>query len=169
MPPALAPPAPAVVATDVPLLLEDPALRRRADEVVALIAYPWGELGYEALFLPARPGMRARTLLKERRIEIYVRFSDPPRRTAFDLVHEIAHAFDFTWGSPVMRARWQQARDLTDRAWFGCNACDDLATPAGDFAESFAAWQVPGGGFSSQLGPPPTAGHQALLAELTLL
>ncbi len=54
-----------------------------------------------------------------------------------------------------------------DLPWFGCNACDDLGTPAGDFAESFAAWQVPSGDFSSRLGPPPDAVQRDLLERLT--
>lgn len=39
--------------------------------------------------------------------------------------------------------------------------------PTGDFAESFAAWQVPGGAFGSALGPPYDGAQRALLAEPT--
>lgn len=150
----------------------DPAggvwLRDRATAALDRISYPWRSLGYEIAFHPARPGLRARTLLHERRIEVYARASDPAAQTAFDVAHELAHAFDFSWGTWADRERWQRARALDPGvAWFGCNACVDLATPAGDFAESFAAWQVPGGDFSSTLGPPPDEAQRALLAELT--
>lgn len=80
----------------------------------------------------------------------------------------MAHAFDFERGTGAARSRWRQARGIDPAlAWFGCNACTDLSMPAGDFAESFAAWQVPGGAFGSTLGPPPDHAQRALLAELT--
>ncbi|MFP5375793.1 MAG: hypothetical protein ACLGIO_03290, partial [Acidimicrobiia bacterium] len=155
-----------------PAVEVDPAggewLRRRAADALALVGYPWRELGYDVAFGTARAGLRARTLLRERRIEVNARPGDPARQTAFDLAHEVAHAFDFERGTWAARSRWQQARGIDPAlAWFGCNACPDLATPAGDFAESFAAWQVPGGAFRSTLGPPPDAAQRALLAELT--
>jgi hypothetical protein len=99
---------------------------------------------------------------------VYARASDPVDQTAFDVAHEVAHAFDFSRGTWADRERWQAARGLDPAlAWFGCNACADLATPAGDFAESFAAWQVPGGDFASTLGPPPDDSQRALIAGLT--
>ena len=177
--PAPAPPAPAVPALPtvpqpdasgtVPV---DPVtggwLHRRAADALALVAYPWARLGYEIVFEPARSGVRARVLLRERRVEVYVRRTDSVHQTAFDLAHELAHAFDFERGTAALRARWQQARGIdVARPWFGCNACSDLATPAGDFAESFAAWLVPGGDFKSRLGPRPDDAQRALLAELT--
>lgn len=163
----VAEPAAGAAVVEPPQPAEDPWLRQRADEVVAMISYPWGELGYEAVFLHARAGMRGRTLRIERRIEIYVRPGDSATRTAFDLAHEIAHAFDFTYGSTFIREEWQRSRGLRGLPWYGCNACDDLGTPAGDFAESFAAWQVPAGDFSSRLAPRPDAVQQDLLARLT--
>lgn len=171
---------PAVVAPPVPFppppvtanVTVDPAggawLGDRAAAALARISYPWQSLGYAIAFHPARTGLRARTLLHERRIEVYARASDPVDQTAFDVAHEVAHAFDFSRGTWAGRQRWQTARGLDPAlAWFGCNACADLATPAGDFAESFAAWQVPGGDFASTLGPPPDESQRALLAGLT--
>lgn len=142
-------------------------LHRRAADALAMISFPWPRLGYEIVFAPARSGLRARVLLRERRIEVYVRPSDAIRQTAFDLAHELAHALDFEHLTDPVRAAWQRARRLDPaRPWFGCNACTDLATPAGDFAESFAAWQVPGAGFASRLGPPPDEAQRSLLAHL---
>lgn len=135
-----------------------------------MISYPWPLLGYDIVFDTGRAGIRARVLLAERRIEVYVRPTDSARQTAFDLAHEMAHAFDFRFGTRPLRALWQEARHIDARQpWFGCNACDDLATPAGDFAESFAAWQVPGGDYRSRLGPPPDGTQKALLNQLTSL
>ena len=164
------PPVPAAIEPAPPPTPVEPAwLRRRADESVAMITYPWGELGYEIVFHPARSGVRAQTFRTARRIEVYARPSDPASRTAFDLAHEIAHVFDFTYGTEAVHARWQKARGIEHRDWYGCNACPDLATPAGDFAESFAAWQMPGGPFGSRLGPPPDEAQRRLIAELTFI
>ena len=167
-------PGPAPAPPVAPNVTVDPAggdwLRRRAEDTLAYVAYPWRRLGYGVVFGAARPGLRARTLLAERRIEVYPRRGDTARRTAFDLAHEVAHAFDFSRATWAARDRWHAARGLDPAApWFGCNACADLATPAGDFAESFADWQVPGGDFRSTMGPPPDDGQRALLIELTTL
>ena len=173
--PALATPAPLVTLPPAPAadgtVALDPEtggwLHRRAADALAMISYPWPDLAYEIVFEPGRRGLRARVLLLERRIEVFVRPSDTVRQTAFDLAHELGHALDFERGTPATRAAWQRARGLDPaRPWFGCNACPDLATPAGDFAESFAAWLVGAGGFSSRLGPPPDEAQRALLAAL---
>ncbi|HET7488730.1 MAG TPA: hypothetical protein VFJ85_12435 [Acidimicrobiales bacterium] len=167
--PLTAPIAPPVPAAPPPPAAVPPWLAQRAAEAEAAISYPWSSLGYQVEFLPERPGIRARTLRTERRIEVYARPSDPVSRTAFDLAHELGHAFDFTSGTEDVHAAWQAARGLGGREWYGCNACGDLATPAGDFAESFAAWQVGAVDFRSQLGPPPDERQIALLATLTQL
>ena len=161
-------PAPAELApADEPVPAPPEWLQRRADEALALISYPWQVFGYEIHFHSGRAGTRAQTLRIERRIEVFARPTDSARRTAYDLAHEIAHVFDFTRGTETVHARWLEARGLQGREWYGCNACSDLATPAGDFAESFAYWLVPGGDFGSRLGPPPSDEQRALLAELT--
>ena len=145
-------------------------LHRRAAEALAMITYPWDRLGYELVFDRARNGLRGQTSFDDRRIEIFVRPSDTVVQTAFDLAHEIAHAFDFARGGGPGRWAWMRARGLQSwDVWFGCSHCDDLATPAGDFAESFASWQVPAGRFNGRLGLPPTEAQKALLAEITLL
>ena len=179
--PAAPPPATPTPAPLVPLFPPadelvplDPAsgywLQRRAVEVLGMISYPWELLRYDVVFDHARAGIRARTIFSERRIEVYARQSDTAADTAFDLAHELGHAFDWELGSGWGRSTWLRARRVdVRRPWYGCNACDDLATPAGDFAESFAAWQVAGGRFGSRLGPPPDEAQRALLAQLTLL
>jgi hypothetical protein len=145
-------------------------LHRRAAEALAMITYPWDRLGYELVFDRARNGLRGQTSFDDRRIEIFVRPSDTVVQTAFDLAHEIAHAFDFARGGGPGRWAWMRARGLQSwDVWFGCSHCDDLATPAGDFAESFASWQVPAGRFNGRLGPAPTEAQKTLLAEITLL
>ena len=133
-----------------------------------MIRYPWPQLGYEVVVAPARPGYFALTSNIPKRIRLYVRPNQSPRDVAFVLAHEIGHAVDFSTLSDADRATWDAARAFTGRAWYGCNDCDDLSTPAGDFAESFADWQVGAEGrFASKLGPPPTPAQKAVLARLT--
>jgi hypothetical protein len=46
--------------------------------------------------------------------------------------------------------------------WFGCSYCSDFATPAGDFAETYAQWQR--GTFDSRTKIAPMPGSAALAA-----
>ena len=46
------------------------------------------------------------------------------------------------------------------------NRAADFATGAGDFAESFAAWQVGDASFRSELGLPPSDAELLLLEQL---
>jgi hypothetical protein len=136
----------------------------RAAAVLAQIDYPWEELGFELRFLPPRDGIRGMTFPDRRRIELYVRLSDPLARTAHDLAHEIGHAVDLTVMDRSRRGEWAERRGY-DRStpWWPCPRCEDRGTGAGDYAEVFALWQVGGRYFSSQLAPAPSADE---LAEL---
>jgi hypothetical protein len=51
----------------------------RRSAVLSLIRYPWQDLGYDIIFMGARPGYRAMTLTAKRRIEIYVRQGEGDR------------------------------------------------------------------------------------------
>jgi hypothetical protein len=63
------------------------------------------------------------------------------------------------------RAAWMAARGMpADTPWYGCNACTDFATPAGDFAEVYAQWQTGASSNRSQLAPAPSSGQLADLA-----
>ncbi len=133
--------------------------QRRGQAALELVRYPWPELGYQIVFLPARRGYRAMTFPDRRRIEVYVRRSDSLTRTAFDLAHELGHAVDVSYLSDEERARWRALRGIEPRRrWYGCSRCDDLSTPAGDFAEVFAYWRVRRADyFAGRLGPLPSA------------
>ncbi|MGI8791634.1 MAG: hypothetical protein ACR2H3_00370, partial [Acidimicrobiales bacterium] len=87
--------------TTSPPQLTAPAAPRSSPDMVgaqalALISYPWAQLGYQIVFLGPHAGVRARTLRIERRIEVFVRPGDGARAVAFDIAHEVGHAFDFT-------------------------------------------------------------------------
>ncbi len=143
-----------------------------AADALRLIRYPWqGQLpGWSLRFDGQQPGFLGRTIWPDRVIEIYVRPGQAVRDVAFAVAHELGHAVDLEHLDPSSRARWRAGRMLPNHLeWFGASDADDFATPAGDWAECFAAWQLGPAGFQSQLGGAPDAGHCVLLAELSLL
>jgi hypothetical protein len=125
-------------------------------EALALLGIRWQDLGYKVVFMGNRPGYRGMTICKTRRIEIYVRPGDTARRLAYTLAHEFGHVIDVTHNSAESRARWMEKRGIDPKTpWFGCNACSDYATPAGDFAESLAAMLVGPEFYCGRMMPPP--------------
>src|SRR5688572_12614493 len=132
------------------------AARERA--ALELLQFPWQELGYKVVFMGSRPGYRGMTITRTRRIEIYVRPSDTPRRLAYTLAHEFGHVIDLTHNTVQSRSRWMEKRGIDPKTpWFGCDACSDYGTPAGDFAESFAAMLVGPEFYCGKMMPPPRA------------
>jgi hypothetical protein len=160
VPPPPAPPAPPA-----------PRLSRQqvSDAALALIRYPWRELGVHISFLGPRGGYLGRTFPQEGRIEMYVRPDENPTRLAYMLAHELGHMADWRWNTPARRQAWKAARQIpASTAWFGSAFAggDDLGTPAGDFAETFAFWQLGPVDYKSRLGPPPTSDQLAALVPL---
>lgn len=161
-PTELAASAPAPAPAPAPV----PRYQSKGEQALALLSFPWTRLGYEVVFLPGVSGLRARVLRVERRIEVYVRPGDSVRQVAFDIAHEVGHAIDFEEMTKPERAEWQQVRAIDAAVpWYGCSGCTDYATPAGDWAEAFAVWQV-GGTSRSQLAPQPSPDQLAVLARI---
>lgn len=157
-------------AVDSPRILTIPLAEKpisendRRESVLALIHFPWQDLGYTVVFMGPRLGYRAMTLTAPHRIEIYVRTGDSPRQQAFDLAHELGHAFDLKYNDEGRRRKWIELRGIKPSTpWFGCDACPDYSTPAGDFAETFAYLLLGPGNYHSQMAPAPRP-HQ--IAEL---
>lgn len=123
--------------------------------------------GWQLRFLPARAGVRGATYPDRRVIEIYVRSGDTDAGLAHVIAHELGHAVDVSRLDAADRAAWKSARGIDVRAsWFPAgSATPDFATPAGDWAESFARWQTDVGWFS-KVGPPPDASQTVLIAQL---
>jgi hypothetical protein len=97
------------------------------------------------------------TISDRRRIEVYVRPDDTPLQLAFDLAHEIGHAFDLERNNQERRNRWRALRGIDPSVpWFGCNRCPDYETPAGDFAETFAYMLLGPGSYHSRMAPQPS-------------
>src|SRR5205823_4412433 len=120
----------------------------------------------EIAFLGPQPGMLGRTGPAQHRIEIFVRPDESVAVLAHVVAHEIGHAVDKTFSDDRRHAMWLQIKGIDARnGWFTCSMCDDFATPAGDFAETFAFWQLRD--FDrSQLAPAPSTAQLAQLAPL---
>jgi len=165
-PPAVAPGTP--VGSD----LDDEALgdeERAGRLALAEIGYPWEELlpEWTIEFRPEEDGLYGLTLVPEKRIEIYVRPDQSPRLLAHVVAHELGHAVDVSLNDGPDRRRWEEQRGLGSDPWWPGSGATDFSTGAGDFAESFAAWQVGERDFRSNLAGPPDEADIALLADLS--
>ena len=139
-------------------------------QALARVRYPWQELlpDWSVRFLDGRDGLLGRTFWPDRVIEVYVRPAQAVADVAFALAHELGHAIDLEHLDPTGRALWRTTRNLPhDLEWFGASDANDFATPAGDWAECFAAWQLGPDGFQSQLGAAPAPHEGDLIAELS--
>ncbi len=135
-------------------------------EALTLISYPWRSVlpGWSVRFLPGRPGYLGGTWTETKRVEVYVREGQSVEEIAFTLAHELGHAIDVTHFGDADRKRWASVRGF-DAPWWAGSGVSDYASGSGDFAESFAVWQV-GGRSLSKLGGQPTAEQLAVLADL---
>jgi hypothetical protein len=156
---------------DGPLVVggTDPEATRRGLNALSTIAYPWASQlpGWEIRFHRVTDGAYGYTLSREHRIDIYVRDLEPEELLIHVIAHELGHAVDLTHNGPDERQRWLELRGAAGSPWWPDNRAADFATGAGDFAESFAAWQTGSDReFRSQLAPPPTPEQRAVLSEL---
>jgi hypothetical protein len=138
----------------------------RMDAVLSMINYPWQDLGFKVVFKGSRAGYRAMTLTARKQIEVYARPGEDAFMQAFDLAHEFGHAFDLKNNDRERRQKWLQLRGIDPSTpWFGCDACPDYATPAGDFAETFAYLLLGPGSYHSLMAPPPKPDQIPALAK----
>jgi hypothetical protein len=138
-------------------------------EALTLLNYPWQQrLRVTIEFLGPRAGMRAYSHSfgnGSGLIEAYVRPGDSARLVALSVAHELGHLIDTTYLSDQDRAEWLRIRGRPDVAWWTCDGCTDFNTGSGDFAETFAAWQVGAFDYRSQVAPYPTADEMASLTR----
>jgi hypothetical protein len=167
--PTTAPPPPDGGARAVERLGDD-GRRATAARALGLVDYDWQRRlpGWQLRFLPGRSGVRGLTYPDARVIEVFVRDSDSPESLAHVVAHELGHAVDVTHLDDGERAAWRSARGIDPRRpWFpGASGASDFSSGAGDFAESFAWRTAGGGGWYSDLGPPPNAVETAILDRL---
>lgn len=158
-------PQPTTPATQAPRT----AAERRGHAALAQISYDWQAIlpQWTFIFSSGRSGVLGYTYVDRQTIEIFVRDSMSDALLAHVVAHELGHAVDVTLNSGDDRRRWQEARGISTARWWPGNGVSDFSTGAGDFAESFAAWQVGNGNFRSNLAGPPNSSQRSLLAELS--
>ena len=154
--------------TGLPTTPPPPTARQRGELALANFKYDWqnGLPGWEISFHQGRKGVLGYTFVQEKRIEVYVRDQMSNSLLSHVIAHEVGHAIDVTQNSGDDRRRWQKQRGIEDKPWWPGNGATDFSTGAGDFAESFAAWQVGTASFRSNLGEPPDSAARSLMAEL---
>jgi hypothetical protein len=144
LPPALRPPRRGPPADDV-----QHASSRRSTP-----GLPWQELGWDIRFVPYTGGLLGLADPATRQITVYVKARSTVQQLRVVLAHEIGHALDDR--HPEQRARYRATRGIpADTPWFPCDRCEDYDSPAGDFAEVFAAWLVGASDFRSRVAPLP--------------
>lgn len=137
---------------------------QRGRAALATLPYDTGALGYRIVFVPYRGGgVLGTTNRQTRLITVHVRRGQSELSLRTTLAHELGHALDFEHGTRERRDAYRRIRALPDVPWFPCDRCDDLSSPAGDFAEVFAVWLAGPGDFRSRLQRPP---DRAQLREL---
>lgn len=157
-------------ADTIPTPIVDKTPEQRGQAALAKIDYPWAERlpEWEISFHPEQSGVYGYTLVKEERIEIYVRDDQSDDLLAHVVAHEIGHAVDITYNDGDERDIWLETRGIQGSVWWPQSGASDFSTGAGDFAESFAAWQVGPDLFRSNLAPAPTATEVDVLQRLAL-
>ncbi len=132
------------------------------------IDYPWRDAleGWIIVFLPGRSDRSGLVDFGRRTIEISVRSNHTDEKLAHVMAHEIGHVVDWRFVTDAERRGWINARGLGNRSWYPSSGTFDFSSPAGDFAEAFAVWQV-GGRSYSQIGGPFSEADLALVAQLS--
>jgi hypothetical protein len=141
--------------------------QERGDAALRQLSYPYQQLGYTIAFLPGMPGYFGRGFHEQHRIEIYVRNSQSDADLAHVVAHEIGHAVDWMYHTPARDRQWLVLRGVDPaREWAPCPFCADFGAPSGDFAESFALWQLGNTTFAGTLTSGPTAAQLQELSKL---
>jgi hypothetical protein len=139
----------------------------RGEAALRRLSYPYQQLGYTIEFLPGMPGYFGRGFHEQHRIEIYVRNSQSDDELAHVVAHEIGHAVDWIYHTPARDRQWLVLRGVNPSTeWAPCAFCSDFGAPSGDFAESFALWQLGQTNFAGTLAPRPTAAQFQELSKL---
>jgi hypothetical protein len=141
--------------------------RRQGEAALALVRYPWKQLGYSVTFKPAVEGYIALNYPDRRHIDVFVRREQPLLDLAHVIAHELGHAYDQNYNDDRIRNEWKAARGFPDRpGWLDDHANKDFGLPGGDFAEVFGYWAIGGRGlFKSELAPPPPPDQLDQLAK----
>jgi hypothetical protein len=139
--------------------------QRRGQAALGSLLHPVPN-GVTLTFLPGGGALKGMTYYDRHHVDVFVGSctgeSDALLRHV--VAHEMGHAWDSLHMSDSLRADYLAARGIpAGTPWFGCNGCQDFATPAGDFAETYAQWQRGASDSRSRMAAPATA---AQLADL---
>jgi hypothetical protein len=139
--------------------------QRRGAAALAALRHPV-PAGVTVRFLPGRGDLKGLTYYDSSTVDVFVgncsAESDALLRHV--VAHEMGHAWDSLHMTADLRAEYLQARGIAaGTPWFGCSYCKDFATPAGDFAETYAQWQRGSSDSRSQLARPATSSELAQL------
>jgi hypothetical protein len=129
-------------------------------EALAMIRYPWRDRLHATIrFEGPRAGLRAHSTAyaDHEDITVYVRSTDTPTLVAVSIAHELGHLIDYRYLTDNDRQQWLQERGRSGLAWWTCDSCNDYRVGSGDFAETFAAWEVSAIDYRSEVGPMPGA------------
>ena len=141
---------------------------RRGAAALAQLRRPADAAAVPVAFRPGRSDVLGMADLQDRRIDVYVRSCAKQSDTLLlhVVAHELGHLVDAIQMTDELRAQWLAARGIpAGTPWFGCSRCKDFATPAGDFAETYAQWQRGATTNRSQLAPAPSTAQLASLAR----
>jgi hypothetical protein len=122
--------------------------------------------GITYTYRPGGGALKGMTYYDSHHVDVFVascaRESDTLLRHV--VAHETGHAWDSLHMTAQLRAEYLAARGIpAGTPWFGCDRCQDFATPAGDFAETYAQWQRGASDSRSTIAP---AAAPAQLADL---
>lgn len=140
--------------------------RRRGEAALASLRSPT-PAGVTLSFLPGRGALKGMTYYDGNRVEVYVGScaAESDRLLRHVVAHEMGHALDSLRMTDAQRADYLAARGIpAGTPWFGCNGCQDFATPAGDFAETYAQWQRGASDSRSTLAAPANSAQLTALA-----
>lgn len=151
----------------------DTTPEQRGQAALASLPSSWRASGTTVTFEPGKPEVLGTTTIEGAlRVAIYVRpcAEENDALLRHVIAHELGHAWDRAKMTPERREQYLRVRRIrTDVPWFGCAGCTDFATPAGDFAETYAQWLRGSGEGRSELGPPATSAQlEAIAAEYFL-
>lgn len=155
-------------ASDVRIIVNNTNAGARGQAALDRISYPWEQAldGWTISFNGPRSDISGWIDFGERTIYLYVRSSHSDTQLAHVMAHEIGHAVDFLKVTPSEKSRWLEQRGISPQSWYPSAGSNDFSSPAGDFAEAFAVWQV-GGAYQATIGTSPTQADFDLLADIT--
>jgi hypothetical protein len=117
--------------------------QRRGENALRSLQHPV-PAGVTVAFLPGRGALKGMTYYDRHHVDVFVQScaSESDSLLRHVVAHEMGHAWDSLHMTADLRAAYLEARGIAaGTPWFGCSECQDFATPAGDFAETYAQWQ----------------------------